>query len=107
MQYQVFVRSRADKRFTASVIEIPSIAVDGNTEAEAIANAKTELESQLAIGKIVTISLADPIAMSIDPKTTSPALEHAGILENDPTFDDLMDKLINIRQVANQKEDEI
>jgi hypothetical protein len=99
MQYQVFVKSRADKRFTASVIEMPSIAVDGNTEAEAIANAKTELESQLAIGKIVTIS--------IDPKTTSSTMQHAGILENDPTFDDLMEKLVNIRQVANQNEDEI
>jgi hypothetical protein len=99
MQYQVFVKSRADKRFTASVIEMPSIAVDGNTEAEAIANAKTELESQLAIGKIVIIS--------IDPKTTSQAMQHAGILENDPTFDDLMEKLVNIRQVTNQSEDEI
>jgi hypothetical protein len=100
MQYQVFVKSRADKRFTASVIEMPSIAVDGNTEAEAIANAKTELESQLATGKIVIISIDYS-------KNTSSDMHHAGILENDPTFDDLMEKLVNIRQVANQNEDEI
>ena len=46
MQYQVFVKSRSDRGFTASVLEIPSIAANGNTEGEAIANAKTELESQ-------------------------------------------------------------
>ena len=98
MQYQVFVRSQSDKHFTASIMGMPTIAVDGNTEAEAIANAKTALETQLATGKIVTIS--------IEPQTiTIPTLQYAGILENDPTFDDWMEKLANIRQVANQIED--
>jgi hypothetical protein len=99
MQYQVFVKSRSDRGFTASVLEIPSIAANGNTEGEAIANAKTELESQLSTGKIVTIS--------IELKTNSTPMQYAGILENDPTFDDLMEKLVNIRQAANECEDEI
>jgi hypothetical protein len=34
-------------------------------------------------------------------------MQYAGILENDPTFDDWMEKLANIRQVANQSEDEM
>ena len=98
MQYQVFVRSQSDKHFIASVMGMPTIAVDGNTEAEAIANAKIALETQLATGKIVTIS--------IEPQTsTIPTMQYAGILENDPTFDDWMEKLANIRQVANQIED--
>ena len=98
MQYQVFVRSQSDKHFTASVMGMPTIAVDGNTEAEAIANAKIALETQLATGKIVTIS--------IEPQTsTIPTMQYAGILENDPTFDDWMEKLADIRQVANQIED--
>jgi predicted RNase H-like HicB family nuclease len=100
MQYQVFVKSQSDKHFTASIMGMPSIAVDGDTEAEAIANAKTALESQLAMGKIVTIS--------IEPQTSSiPTMPYAGILANDPTFDDWMEKLANIRQVANQIEDKI
>jgi predicted RNase H-like HicB family nuclease len=57
MQYQIFVQSQSDKHFLASVMGMPSIAVDGDTEAEAIANAKIALESQLATGKIVTISI--------------------------------------------------
>ena len=98
MQYQVFVTSQSDKHFTASVMGMPTIAVDGNTEAEAIANAKIALETQLATGKIVTIS--------IEPKTSNiPTMQYAGILENDSTFDDWMKKLANIRQVANQIED--
>jgi predicted RNase H-like HicB family nuclease len=99
MNYQVFVKSGSDRGFTASVLEIPSIAANGNTEAEAIANAKTELESQLATGKIVTIS--------IPARTNSTPIKYAGILENDPTFDDLMEKLVNIRQAANEREDEV
>ena len=99
MQYQVFVKGHADRGFTASVLEIPSIAANGNTEDEAIANAKIELESQLSTGKIVTIS--------IEPKTSSTPMQYAGILENDPTFDDLMERLVHIRQVANECEDEI
>jgi predicted RNase H-like HicB family nuclease len=96
MQYQVFVKSRSNNCFSAFVIEMPSIAVDGNTEEAAIANAKTELELQLATGKIVTISV------SVDRD-----MKHVGILENDPTFDDLMKKLADIRQIANQRKDEI
>ena len=99
MQYQVFVKSRSDRGFTASVLEMPSIAANGNTEGEAISNVKTELESQLSTGKIVT--------NSIEPKTNSTPMQYAGILETDPTFDDLMEKLVNIRQVANECEDGI
>ena len=99
MQYQVFVKSRSDRGFTASVLEMPSIAANGNTEGEAIANAKTELESQLSTGKIVKIS--------IEPKANSTQMQYAGILETDPTFDDLMEKLVNIRQAANECDDEI
>ncbi len=107
MQYQVFVKSSSDRGFTASVLEIPSIAVNGNTEDEAIANAKTELESQLATGKIVTISLAESFTMSINPREILMSMPYAGVLENDPTFDDMMEKLDQIRQAANQVEDEI
>ena len=69
MQYQVFVKSQSDKHFTASVMGMPSIAVDGDTEAAAIANAKTALELQLATGKIVTISIEpQPHELEVDKK---------------------------------------
>jgi predicted RNase H-like HicB family nuclease len=88
MQYQVFVKSQSDKHFTASVIEMPSIAVDGNTEAEAIANAKTALELQLAMGKIVTISLAEPPSISIESTTSSINLEAPNLEQSSPLVPD-------------------
>jgi hypothetical protein len=48
---------------TGGTFQTPS---DGDTEAEAIANVKTALESQLATGKIVTISLEEPVDTSIE-----------------------------------------
>jgi predicted RNase H-like HicB family nuclease len=112
MQYQVFVKSRSDKHFTASVMGMPSIAVDGDTEAEAIANVKTALESQLATGKVVTISLGEPIAMNVEPKTSSlpvvqsqnPWIEFAGIFKDDLDFADIARSIAAERH---ETEDEI
>ena len=101
MQYQVCVKNQSDQRFVASVIGMPTIAVDGQTEAEAISNVKIALESQLATGKVVTIKV-DQIA--IKPES-APAMKYAGVFENDLTFDDWMEKLAEIRQLANKIED--
>ena len=101
MQYQIFVKNQSDQHFVASVIGMPTIAVDGQTEAEAISNVKIALESQLATGKVVTIEIDQ-----IETKSKStPAMKHAGIFENDPTFDDWMEKLAEIRRIANEVED--
>jgi predicted RNase H-like HicB family nuclease len=112
MEYQIFVKNQSDKHFTASVMGMPSIAVDGDTEAEAIANVKTALESQLATGKVVTISLQEPIEMDVKPKTSSlpvmpsqnPWIEFAGIFKDDPDFANIAR---SIRAERTVKEDEI
>ena len=110
MQYQIFVKSQSSELFTASVIGMPSIAVNGSTEGEAFTKAKAELELQLATGKIFTIS----VEPSTSPKTideistengSASSLKYAGIFENDPTFDDWMEKMEEIRKAANQVED--
>lgn len=104
MQYQIFVESQSQQHFVASVMGMPTIAVDGNTEVEAIANAKAALKSQLAKGKIVTIDLDE--LNSIEPKPIVP-MQHAGILQTDPTYDDWVEKLADIRKLANAVDDEI
>jgi hypothetical protein len=38
MQYQIFVENQSHHHFVASVIGMPTIAVDGGTEIEAISN---------------------------------------------------------------------
>jgi predicted RNase H-like HicB family nuclease len=99
MQYQIFVENQSDKHFTASVLGMQSIAVAGSTEAEAINNAKEALRLQLSKGKIVTVN--------IDESEKDASMQHAGILESDPTFDDWLTKLTAIRQSANEFDDGI
>ncbi len=57
MQYQVFVRSRSQSHFVASIVGMPNLTVEGKTEEEAISKAKAALKSQLATGKFVTIEV--------------------------------------------------
>jgi hypothetical protein len=64
---------------------------------------KAALNLQLSKGRIVIIDLDEP--QKIDPTSTVP-MQHAGILETDPTFDDWTAKLADIRRSANQIDDE-
>jgi hypothetical protein len=66
-------------------------------------NVKAALNSQLSKGKVVTIDLDEP--QEIDRTSTTP-MQHAGILDADPTFDDWMDKLADIRRSANEINDD-
>jgi predicted RNase H-like HicB family nuclease len=103
MQYQIFVESRSARHFVASVIGMPTVSVDGYTEVEAISNVKAALNSQLSKGKIVTIDLDEPQEILKTPTS----MLNVGILETDPTFDDWMNKLADIRRLANAADDEI
>jgi predicted RNase H-like HicB family nuclease len=104
MQYQIFVESRSPRHFVASVIGMPTVSVDGYTEVEAISNVKEALNSQLSKGKVVTIDLDEP--QEID-RIGNTSMQHTGILATDPTFDDWMDKLAEIRRSANEIDDAI
>jgi predicted RNase H-like HicB family nuclease len=97
MQYQIFVEDLSDQHFVASVIGMPNIEADGNTESEAVSNAEAALRIQLAKGKIVTIE--------VDTPPLSTPFIHAGIFQNDPTFDDWTERLTEIRRQANEVDD--
>lgn len=95
MQYKVFVQNQANNGFTAAIIGMPDCLAEGHTKEEAIANAKTALQSRLAGGEIVTID--------VEPSTNqeaNPLLKHFGRFKDDPTFDDyLTDIEIYRRQI--------
>ena len=101
MQYQIFVQSQKDN-FVASVVGMPSVMVEANTEEEAISKVKTALETQLATGKFVTIEV-NPKEL---PHQEITHMKYAGIFANDPTFDDFMEKLATIRKESNTIVDE-
>jgi predicted RNase H-like HicB family nuclease len=98
MQYQVFVQSRSEENFIASVIGMPNISIEGKTEAEAILKAKSALESQLATGKFVNIEINLP-----KPDESTHKMKYSGIFADDPSFDDLLEKLTAIRQELNSE----
>lgn len=101
MQYQIFVQSQKEN-FVASVVGMPNVIAEANTEAEVIAKIKSVLEAQLATGKFLTIEVNPQVI----PHEETTQMRYAGIFANDPTFDDFMDKLAIIRQESNAKIDE-
>jgi predicted RNase H-like HicB family nuclease len=101
MQYQIFVENQSHQHFVASVIGMPTIAVDGGTEIEAISNAKAALKSQLAKGKIVTVDL-DEIG-KLDPQSTR-SMQYTGIFENDLDFQAIVSEIAAERTSADDSE---
>lgn len=101
MQYQIFVQSQKDN-FVASVVGMPNVMVEANTEEEAIYQVKSALEAQLATGKFVTIEV-NPKEI---PHQEIIQMKYAGIFANDPTFDDFMEKLVALRKELNATIDE-
>ncbi|MGB3654353.1 MAG: type II toxin-antitoxin system HicB family antitoxin [Rivularia sp. (in: cyanobacteria)] len=101
MQYQIFIQSKKDN-FIASVVGMPNVMVEANTEEEAISKAKSELQAQLATGKFVTVEV-NPQEITDGERNQ---IKYAGIFANDPTFDDFMDKLAAIRKESNAATDE-
>lgn len=94
MQYQVFVQSRSDTNFIASVIGIPDCTAEGTTREDAIAKAKQALQNHLENGELVTIDLDSPSnGQDIDPW-----IKHMGIFADDPTFDDFLAEVAAYRQ---------
>jgi predicted RNase H-like HicB family nuclease len=101
MQYRIFVQNRSAEHFIASVLEMPNLVAEGETEAEALANVKAALENQLTTGRFVTIDVsAEELSQG-----TAPQMKYAGIFADDSTFDDWMEKLVEIRKEANNVDD--
>lgn len=102
MQYQILIHNNSPENFTASVIGIANLIRDGKTEEEAIYKIRLALEDLLTTGKLVNIEINKNI-QSYPQKNN---YQYAGIFENDPSFDDFMDKLTLIRQESNVREND-
>ncbi|MEC4812425.1 MAG: type II toxin-antitoxin system HicB family antitoxin [Scytonema sp. PMC 1069.18] len=100
MQYQVFVQSHPENKFTAYIVGIPNTTVEGNTKEEVIALAKATLEAQLTSGELVTIE----VGKEISQQETDPWLKHIGIFASDPTFDDFLAEVAAYRQQVSEQE---
>jgi predicted RNase H-like HicB family nuclease len=100
MQYQVFVQNQSEQRYIASIVGIPNLTVEGKTEEEAIEKVKAALETQLAIGKFITID----ISPNLPTPETDPWLKNLGLFADDPTFDDFLAEVAVYRQSVNDQQ---
>jgi hypothetical protein len=103
MQFHIFIQNPAENRFTASVLGMPETwVVEGVTKAEAIDRAKVMLEERLATGEFVTIDVP-----SRHDKRPHAALLGQGMFKDDPTFDDFLERMAEVRERADRQETEI
>jgi predicted RNase H-like HicB family nuclease len=93
MEYHVFVEQHANNGYVAEIIGLSNCQVVGKTEEEAITKAKELLAARLAHGKIVTINV-EPTITSEEQR----AWKGFGRLKDDPTSDDLMERLAEYRR---------
>jgi predicted RNase H-like HicB family nuclease len=100
MQYQVFVQSRADGLFLATVVGLPDCSAEGRTQEEALTKATTALKIRLAKGQLFTVEVEEALAKG----TANPWLETHGSLRDDPTFDDFLAEISHYRQQLEAKE---
>ncbi len=104
MQYQIFVQNPTESHFTASVIGMPTCVAEGHTEAEALAKAEILLDEQLAKGKIFMV---DRPTSDVPKKSSHAALIGHGMFKDDPTFDDFLERMAEVRQRADRQEAEM
>ena len=98
MQYQVFVKNESPERFVASVVGMNNVIEVGKTEEEAIDRIRLALEGLLHQGKFFSLEVPSP--------SEFPPMKYAGILADDSSFDDLVEKLVAIRKQENLRDDE-
>jgi len=100
MQYQVFVQSRPDGFFSATVVGVPDCGAEGTTQEEALTKAAATLRARLARGKLFTVEVDEaPIT-----EAANPWLESHGSLRDDPTFDGLMNEIAQARRQLEAEE---
>jgi predicted RNase H-like HicB family nuclease len=97
MQYQVLLQNPSAHRYVASVIGLAGVMAEAETEEEVITKIKTVLTSQLETAKFITIEVGE----STSSQQNKSEMKYAGILRDDPTFEDWMQKMEAIRQKDN------
>lgn len=102
MQFQILIEHPNQNGFVASVIGVPDCVATASTEEEAIAGVRQALQAKLSRAKIVTIEVELPTAQDEEKPWTT----NAGAWQDDPTFDDLMQKIEEYRRETDARYEE-
>jgi predicted RNase H-like HicB family nuclease len=108
MQFHIFIQNPAANCFRASVMGMPETwVVEGETKVEALDRVKVLLEECLATGEFVTINIPSihdgdksengQIRILHSRKGDFSNLPGCGIFKDDPTFEDFVEKMSELR----------
>ncbi len=100
MTYQIFVQSRPETGYLASVLGVPDCVAEGDTEEEAVDKAKEALNQWLSRGKIVAVEIDTGEATQVE----NPWLKICGKYKDDPTWDDFQTAIEEYRRELDAEE---
>ncbi len=103
MRYQILIEHPNQNGFVASVIGLPNCVATGSTEEEALARIRQTLHARLSQAKIVAIEVESPTAQDEE----KPWTVNAAAWRDDPTFDDLMQKIEEYRREIDARDEEL
>ncbi len=98
MTYYVTVENGTANRYTATVIGWPNCVAEGSTREEAIGRVKQRFAERLQQVEIVPIEVE---ATNIPPSVSSdaqPWTRFAGIYQDNPLFDEVLDSIAAYRR---------
>jgi hypothetical protein len=82
MTMYVLIENKPEGKYTASLIGLPSVKAQGQTEDEALAELRQSLTAQLRQARIV------PLDVDLAP-SENPWLQTAGLFKDDPLAEEL------------------
>ena len=86
--WNILLETADDGSTIATVLEVPNLQAPEATKQGAVAKAKRLLQERLAKAEIVKVSLTNKSS-----KSENPLMKFAGIFQDDPDFEDIMDDI--------------
>lgn len=104
MTYYVTVENGAANRYTATVIGWPNCVAEGATREEAITRVKRRFIDRLKQVEIVPIEIESTLANPIEHSDEHPWARFAGMYENNPLFDEVLEAIQAYRRAIDEDE---
>lgn len=92
MTYYIVVENGQEGHYTAQVLGWPETAVEGTSRQEVTTSVRRRISERLAQAEII------PVEIEPSTPTEHPWMKFAGMFENDPLFDDVLEHIQTHRQ---------
>ncbi len=95
----VLIESQRENEFLATVLGLPDCQARGQSYQEALDNVQKDIATRLSNSKIVSVE--------VSPNgSVNPWIKYAGMFEEDPYFDELLQDIEAERQALDTERDE-